>query len=84
MDVPEITNNNGLRMRLGSIVLVKHSRLASWEGVVEGICWEKKTVYIFYKDYDRQRKPEDVDSVEIVMVFWRNLHKIQNNSHKLE
>jgi len=69
MDVPEITNSYGLRMRLGSIVLVRHARLASWEGVVEGICWDNHSVYIFYKDYDRSRHREDVDSVEMVMVF---------------
>ena len=56
-------------MRLGSIVLVHSARLASWEGVVEGICWDNRSVYIFYKDWDDSTHLEHVDNVEMVMVF---------------
>ena len=69
MNVPEITNSVGLRMRLGSIVLVHSARLASWEGVVAGICCNNGSLYIKNRVCDVSRHCEHMDNVEMVMVF---------------
>ena len=64
-----ITNRNFLKMRIGSIVMVRHARLGSWNGVVEQINWNNSYVLVFYHDWDRRSHWEHVNRVEMVIVF---------------
>ena len=56
-------------MRIGSIVMVRHARLGSWNGVVEQIDWNNSYVLVFYRDWDRRSHWEHVNRVEMVIVF---------------